>query len=105
MQTTRVNPSLQTRGSEEFQKEQIVVENIDCYYSSEEEWIECYWNTGYRIYFEQLSEKDFARMKDEIFDYLQIFKENGKIKITMSAFITKATILPLVCNEGSEVFQ
>jgi ubiquinone/menaquinone biosynthesis C-methylase UbiE len=75
-----------------FQKEQIIVENIDCYYASEEEWIESRWHTGFRMYFEQLPENEFAQMKTEITDKLQACKENGKVKITKSAFITKATV-------------
>lgn len=75
-----------------FQKEEIIVENIDCYYASEEEWIESRWHTGYRMYFEQLSADDFASMKAELIENLQAYKVNGKIKITQSAFITKATM-------------
>jgi ubiquinone/menaquinone biosynthesis C-methylase UbiE len=74
-----------------FQKEQIVVENLDCYYDSEEEWIESRWHTGYRMYFKQLSGKDFERVKEEIYEKLQAYKENGRVKITQSAFLTKAT--------------
>jgi SAM-dependent methyltransferase len=75
-----------------FHKEQIIDENIDCYYDSEDEWIESRWHTGFRMYFEQLSEKDYATMKVEIIQCLHGCKENGKVKITQSAFITKATV-------------
>jgi ubiquinone/menaquinone biosynthesis C-methylase UbiE len=75
-----------------FQKEQIIVENLDSYYASEEEWIESRWHTGFRMYFEQLPENEFVQMKAEIIESLQAYKENGKVKITMSAFITKATL-------------
>jgi ubiquinone/menaquinone biosynthesis C-methylase UbiE len=75
-----------------FQKQQIIVENIDCYYDSEEEWIESRWHNGFRMYFNQLSEKDFGQVKEEIYENLQVYKENGQVKITQSAFITKATV-------------
>jgi len=74
-----------------FKKEQIIVENIDCYYNSPEEWIETKWHTAHRMFFEQLSKKDYAGLKDEIIDHLQDFKQDGKIKIEMSAFMTKAS--------------
>jgi len=75
-----------------FKKEQIIVEKLDCYYASEEEWIESRWYNGFRMYFEQLSDEDYSCAKDEMIDKLQAYKENGKVKITMSAFITKATL-------------
>jgi ubiquinone/menaquinone biosynthesis C-methylase UbiE len=74
-----------------FKKEQIIVENIDCFYKSEEEWIETRWHTAFRMYFEKLSKKNYASLKDEIIYNLQDYKYDGKIKIKMSAFITKAS--------------
>jgi O-methyltransferase/aklanonic acid methyltransferase len=75
-----------------FKKEQILIENIDCYYDNEEEWIETRWHTAYRMYFEQLSEKDYLDLKNKLIQNLSNYKENGKLKITMSALITKATL-------------
>jgi ubiquinone/menaquinone biosynthesis C-methylase UbiE len=75
----------------EYRKEKIIVENIDCYYNSPEEWIETRWHTAFRMFFEKLSKKDYSSMKDEIIDHLQDYKHDGKIKIEMSAFMTKAS--------------
>jgi ubiquinone/menaquinone biosynthesis C-methylase UbiE len=73
-----------------FQKDQIIIENIDCYYESEEDWIESSWNNGFRMYFEQLSPTGYERLKVDMIDHLQAYKEDGKVKIPRSAFITKA---------------
>lgn len=74
-----------------FKKEKILTEEIDCFYSSEEEWINTRWYTAHRMFLEQLPAEVYTQLKIEIKKRLQNYKENGNIKITQGALITKAT--------------
>ncbi len=73
-----------------FKKKQIRTENIDCYYNNVEEWIETRWHTAHRMLFERLDAGQYNNFKKEIKEQFQNYREGEKIKITMSAFLTKA---------------
>jgi ubiquinone/menaquinone biosynthesis C-methylase UbiE len=73
-----------------FKKELIQTENLDCFYKNEDEWLETYWHTAFRMFFEQMSKEVFDRFKDEAFIRLQNYKSNGQFKITRSAFLIRA---------------
>jgi ubiquinone/menaquinone biosynthesis C-methylase UbiE len=75
-----------------FLKVQIVTENIDCLYNHAEEWIETRWHTAHRMLFEQLDAEQYKHLLEELRDQIQHYKEDNKIKITMSAFLTKAMV-------------
>jgi SAM-dependent methyltransferase len=69
---------------------QILTENLDCYYNSEEEWIETRWHTAHRMLFEQFNAVEYDHFLEDIREHIQNYKVNNRIKITMSAFLTKA---------------
>lgn len=73
-----------------FKKVEILTENIDCYYKNEEEWIKSRWNSGTRMFFERLTENQLNTAMEKIKKSLGNHKDRSQIKITMSAFITKA---------------
>lgn len=73
-----------------LKKQQIKIENVNTYYIDENEWLERWWNTGYRMFFKQLSNRDYDKFKNEALEMIKTYKEYGKIKIIMSAFFTKA---------------
>ncbi len=73
-----------------FQKDIIQTENIECFYNDEREWIATRWQTAFRMFFEKMSKNDYKQFEKEMIDCLQNYKENGKIKITNSAFLTRA---------------
>jgi ubiquinone/menaquinone biosynthesis C-methylase UbiE len=74
-----------------FRKQKIEIRNLDCYYSDEEEWIRSRWQTAFRMYFERLPENDYKSFKSEIIKNLQTYQIGGKLRITSSAFLTKAS--------------
>jgi ubiquinone/menaquinone biosynthesis C-methylase UbiE len=73
-----------------FKKKQITIENIDCFYNNEEEWIETRWHTAHRMLFEKMNTEEYSKFVVDIKDHFRNRKEDEKIKITMSSIITKA---------------
>lgn len=73
-----------------FNKKEIKTKNMDFYYSSGDEWLETRWHTAYRMFFEKMEPEIYNSAQNEILERLNDYKDDGRIKITMSAFLTKA---------------
>lgn len=86
-----INGILKVLEKSGFKKQQTEIQNFDCFYANEEEWIKSRWQTAFRMYFEQLSKVEYRDFKKEIFENLREYRVGGKIKIPMSAILTKAT--------------
>lgn len=74
-----------------FKSEAIYTEYVECFSKDENELLDKWWNTGFRLFLEELSEDEFEAYKKDVKEHLQTLKEDGKIKYIMSSYFVFAT--------------
>jgi len=66
--------------------EALFTNTIEVVNKNEDEWIEKWWHSGFRLYFELISDEDYPMLEKSVRKNLQKYRSNGNLTYNMSAF-------------------